>query len=820
MTAGAQVSLRACLAAFLVWLALAVSAPAQSDLDYATWENLAARVETTLESGRASDLVLAQLRVDVVVWRERFLAAQGINETRIATLQAQLAALGPPPGETDPPETADLTTRRSELAAQLARLQAPRRTAEEAYNRAGGLIREIDTTLRDRQAAEALSLGPSPLNPALWSPALTTLRRSLDHLRVEVIEGLGAAGATAMWRQNLLPLVFFLAVALALVLRGRAWMEWLTLRFYGGSMGDGSPAIAFVVSLGQVIVPVLGMFALREAAFLSGLLGLRGQIMAQALPLLGVMAFGAVWLGARVFPRRDTISGPIPLSGDKRAEGRVYAMLLGLLLCADFLLRRLAEFDRYDTATRAVLFFPLLVIGGIVLFRLGLFLVRVRLNAPPQDGAQDRQISHFGQMIRLLGRVTIVIGGMGPVLAAVGYGTAANLVIYPAVLSLALLSLLAVLRLVSRDFFALFRGLDEARANEALTPILIVFALSILSLPVFALIWGARVTDLSELWTRFREGFSIGESRISPSDFLVFLLVFALGYGLTRLLQGTLKNAVLPKTHIDTGGRNAIVAGIGYVGILLAVIFAITSAGINLSSLAIVAGALSVGIGFGLQNIVSNFVSGIILLIERPISEGDWIEVGGNMGYVRDISVRSTRIETFDRTDVIVPNADFVSGTVTNWTRGNLTGRIIVPVGVAYGTDTRLVERVLRDIAEAHPLVVVTPPPAVLFIDFGADSLNFEIRAILRDVNFSLAVKSDMNHAIVARFAEQRIEIPFAQRDIWLRNPEALSPRPPPAKATTPDPETRHPAVADAALADIAGPETMPPESDDARPTR
>ena len=521
-----------------------------------------------------------------------------------------------------------------------------------------------------------------------------------------------------------------------------------------------------------------------------------------------------------MFPRRDTISGPIPLSGDKRAEGRVYAMLLGLLLCADFLLRRLAEFDRYDTATRAVLFFPLLVIGGIVLFRLGLFLVRVRLNAPPQDGAQDRQISHFGQMIRLLGRVTIVIGGMGPVLAAVGYGTAANLVIYPAVLSLALLSLLAVLRLVSRDFFALFRGLDEARANEALTPVLIVFALSILSLPVFALIWGARVTDLSELWTRFREGFSIGESRISPSDFLVFLLVFALGYGLTRLLQGTLKNAVLPKTHIDTGGRNAIVAGIGYVGILLAVIFAITSAGINLSSLAIVAGALSVGIGFGLQNIVSNFVSGIILLIERPISEGDWIEVGGNMGYVRDISVRSTRIETFDRTDVIVPNADFVSGTVTNWTRGNLTGRIIVPVGVAYGTDTRLVERVLRDIAEAHPLVVVTPPPAVLFIDFGADSLNFEIRAILRDVNFSLAVKSDMNHAIVARFAEQRIEIPFAQRDIWLRNPEALSPRPPPAKATTPDPETRHPAVADAALADIAGPETMPPESDDARPTR
>jgi small-conductance mechanosensitive channel len=391
--------------------------------------------------------------------------------------------------------------------------------------------------------------------------------------------------------------------------------------------------------------------------------------------------------------------------------------------------------------------------------------------APTEDGARATNVTSV--LARITGRLLRFTSFVAPVLALIGFTNLSIVFVFPMIATIGLIYAIFIVQELLIEIYKTIAG-GAQTAADGLLPVLINFSVVMASMPVFALIWGARVANLTEIWTQFKDGISIGGTQISPLDFMTFVMVFTIGYGATRLIQSALKGTVLPKTKLDLGAQNAIVSGFGYVGVFLAAMAAISSTGLDLSSLAIVAGALSVGIGFGLQNIVSNFVSGIILLIERPVSQGDWIEVGGKMGYVRDISVRSTRIETFDRTDVIIPNADLVSGVVTNWTRGNTVGRLIVPVGVAYGTDTRKVEQILAEIASNQSMIVLNPPPSVVFQGFGADSLDFEIRAILHDVNYMNVVKSEINHQIAERFVQEGIEIPFAQRDIYIKNIDEL----------------------------------------------
>ncbi|MCO8144881.1 DUF3772 domain-containing protein [Rhodovulum tesquicola] len=761
--------------------------------DYEAWERVASRAEESLSTGLASDQALSELRAELADWRTRLLNAQGINASRIKTLREQISALGPAPaeGETEPEEIA---RRRAELARQLADLQAPGLKAVEAHSRADGMIREIDVLIRERQTSKLLELGPTPLNPVNWANGAQALRKALSGMMAEVADAWATPSGRQTFREDLPATLLFLAMAAVLLARGRRWVVLLSERLIRSTRQRGAAVSSALVSLGQIVVPTVGLVLLAAALGSTGLAGQQLGTILVALPVIGLTFFAARWLGSRVFAEHSVSRRLFDLRPERMAEARFLSTGMGLVVALAGLLGLVGELAAFSSEAKAVLGFPLVVVGGLLLIRHG----QIMIAQGRTDPGPDQQRPYRNRVIGLVGRAAIMLGVIGPTLGAIGYKEAADFFTYPPILTLALLGLLMVLQRFVGDVYNLVTGHDDAEgAGEALIPVLLGLVLAVLALPLLALIWGARVADLTEIWARFLAGFTLGDTRISPADFLTFAIIFGIGYGMTRLVQGTLRTTVLPKTKIDPGGQTAIVSGLGYVGLFLAALVAITTAGIDLSSLAIVAGALSVGIGFGLRTIVENFVSGIILLIERPISQGDWIEVGGVMGIVQDISVRSTRIQTFDRTDVIVPNADLVSGQVTNWTRQNLTGRVILKVGVAYGSDTRKVEKILREIGESHPLAMVNPPPTVVFQGFGADALEFELRVVLRDINYGLSVRTELNHEIARRFAEEGIEIPFAQRDIWLRNPEALRtrarsagpPEQPPRQEDEPQPE-------------------------------
>jgi len=791
-------ALRSALAALLVVMlsAAALSGPGAAQPvateaatpDYAAWENLANRAESVVEAGRASTEALGELRVQLADWRSRLQAAQGVNAPRIQTLRDQLGALDAPPETGEDP----LAGRRAELERQLAELRAPVLKAEEAFRRADGLIREIDGIIAARRAARLLQLGPTPLNPVLWPSAVEALLNLGQNLTAEVSEN-WSNSIRRVERGQRLPMILGLSLlALLLLTRGRRWVLWTVDRIAPGGASHYSREIRWILtSLSGLVVPLLGLWALVQAVEAMSLLGQRGQALLGAVPMMGLLFFGTRWLAKVIFNTSDKAPEFCHLDADQMAAGYRSALAIATLLGVAVLLRAVVQQTGFGEEARIVLGFPVFLLMGLALFRLGRVL---RLEA--RGGGEDDETTPLRDRVMfLLSRAMIAVGIAGPLLAAVGYFNAGGFFLFPSVMSVGLIAFVAILQRLVINGYALIVGADdETGVSDALVPVLIGFALMLAAVPFLALIWGARTSQLSDAWTLLRDGFSIGSTRISFTEIMTFVLVFAAGYMITRLLQGALRNSILPKTRMDVGGREAIATGTGYVGIFLAALIAITTAGIDLSSLAIVAGALSVGIGFGLQTIVSNFVSGIILLIERPIKKGDWIEVGGIHGYVRDISVRSTRVETFDRSDVILPNADLIAGTVTNYTHGNTTGRVIVPVGVAYGTDTRKVEAVLREVAEAHPMVILKPPPNVLMVGFGDNSVNFEIRAILRDVNWMLNVRSDMLHEIARRFAEEGIEIPFPQRDLWLRNAETLRGERPAAVTPTPPPAPQPPA--------------------------
>ena len=287
----------------------------------------------------------------------------------------------------------------------------------------------------------------------------------------------------------------------------------------------------------------------------------------------------------------------------------------------------------------------------------------------------------------------------------------------------------------------------------------------------FIYVWDESGTTLDRLFELVVLGGIVGNIRLVPLDIIGGILVFAFLMVAIGWIKGWINRRWLQHIVLERGARDALVTLFGYVGFIIAVIISLSMAGVDLFGLTVVSGALALGIGFGMQEIANNFVSGLILLFERPIRAGDFVSVGEVEGFVRSIRIRATEIETLDNQNVLLPNSELVSGRVTNWVLRDTYGRLRIEVGVAYGSDVEKVREILETIAREHSEVITdgrAPEPRALFMGFGDSSLDFELRVRIQRIERRFQVTSDLNFAIDQAFREAKVTIPFPQRDLHL----------------------------------------------------
>ncbi|MDN3557749.1 DUF3772 domain-containing protein [Halomonas maura] len=773
---------RGLLAALSLMVCVALSAAAQEpelpDEPFSTWERTAALAEELLDERNASKSLLENVRARLAKQRDQAFRMTQETNIGVRALQAQLASLGPPPEE-GVTESEELAGRRAELGAALASAKAPIVAAEEAYERANLLIAETDTLIREQITQELLIRNPSPLVPGRWLQALEELGAYGDQLEGELQARLAMPGVREHLVRILPAALVLPGLALLLVLWGQPFVtRRLEARIPRTESRSQRWAFSTLNSLARLLIPAVAAAALVVVVRIADVTPVSAGKLADTLPAMAFFIVLGHWLGHLIFRPNLPLRRPLPLDDTQARHGLLLSQSLGVFVALELALTSLEQDFTYTPATIGVLSTPVILLGGLLFWRLGSLLGRPQgdtgeaTGPPSTEHAPQRAKGFLGLLARLM-TFSALIGGL---LVIAGYDNLARQALVPMAITLGLIGIALVV------YFLVIRTLEDALGRDATTladgfgliPIGTVFLLSLALAPLLALVWGARPTDIAEIWRLLTDGVQLGETRISLEMLITLVLVFSLGLLVTRWLQRLLRATVLPRTRMDPGAQTALVTGVGYLGLTIAALTAVSSAGLNLASLAVVAGALSVGIGFGLQAIVSNFVSGIILLIERPIKEGDWIEVSGYSGYVRKIAVRSTRIETFDRHDVIVPNSALIAETVKNMTLTSHTGRLVLPVGIAYGSDLERTRTILLEAARAQPAVLTVPAPAVLFIGLGENSLDFELRCYLRDVGDLLSVRSELLFAVYGALDEAGIGIPFPQREVHFQGLESL----------------------------------------------
>lgn len=692
-------------------------------------------------------------------------------------IQAQIAALGAAPAD-GKGEAGAITQRRKDLDAQLSVKLAPVLDARDAQARAATLVAELDeriaTIERNRRSERTSSI----LDPNSWIKVAGDIRRGIDIAAPQVAKGLAGEGAGQFALR-------LLAVAGLVLLGPFAAIRLLhTIQRRFTIRRQAIPQIAkrlIVVVVEDVIAAILLFFAIgcSVAAFavlMKPFLGAEALIGLSLLLLFAALVVAiAQWLG------KSTLRSPFPelrliqLRPEASARAVSTIRLLGIVLGLELVVEGIEDLGLLSITFIDMASAILLICGSALVWRFAQLIDKgrepvaedpaLKLN-PAGRRKEGNPLDFAGPLCKIL--MLLAAGCVGA--AVVGYIVFAREIFSDLVVSVGIIAIAIFLhRLVTLVVGMLAEsGLKRYRTGIHFVPMLAGITLTLAALPLLAITWGYNSREIGDAIVTLRTGVAFGNVNISAGDILTFGFVFLAGYVTTRWVQRIINLTILPQFEIDRGSQASIVTIIGYVGIVISAAVAVATTGLDLTSLAFIATALSVGLGFGLQSIVENFTSGIILLVERPIREGDWIEVGTYSGIVRKVSVRSTHLESFDRHQIIIPNSQLITGSVKNLSLGEHLARVVVPIGVAYGSDLERVREVLIEIAKAQDGVLDWPEPNVMLDAFADSSIQMRLLVFVRDATDGTVTASKMRFEIAQRFAAENIELPFPQMEVRI----------------------------------------------------
>ena len=686
----------------------------------------------------------------------------------LATTQHLAEALGKPPADDAPPEAPAVAAERKRLGDLATRSDGRMRQANLVVTRADILLRTANERRINQFAATLFLRGVSPVA----TDTFAQLPDETQFVQERLTDGLAAAGRAGVPGRD--HAIQFGILALLALLAGGLIRHHLGRR-YGQRPGIEAPSFrqrvsaAAVAALAAALIPALLTIA-AAYVLIGALAGLADaaplRAMAQSVAGGLVFFFVIAAVGRAVLAPRRPAWRLLDIDDRMARSLTVRITLCAAALAVSETVLAFLEAALVAPELHAVASFGAKLLGALVL-------LAVLIPAPGWTGGGRPALAPRLRGLLALLALTVVA------LSLLRYH---NLGLYIAEMTLASLgvaSLLLLLRGIGHELVALIathpaEGL--ARLRRTLLPAerdieiflwlaagLVDIALLVLGLALLLPISGIAWSELMAWAGVIMRGVRIGEVTLSPADIASAALLVITIMAATRFVQRTLDDKVLEHLPLDRGVRHSIRTGIGYMGALLAVVGGVGTLGLSLSNLALIAGALSVGIGFGLQAIVSNFVAGLILLVERPIKVGDWIVIGEFEGVVKRISVRATEIQTFQFASVIIPNSELISKAVKNWTYKDQVGRIDIPVGVAYECDTDRVREILVSCARSVARVSQQPPPRVEFRAFAPGYLALELRCFVSEINSYHAVATELRFAILKALRDAGIDMPTAK---------------------------------------------------------